>query len=194
MHDGKRVSSIQSCGGCKPVQHQIEIWHDPGGRFTTCDAPVLVPFTKNVRRDLLNAPCILWPISPHGSSLSEDFVGEKAVIRKANAQLRTTVRTEVEQLIPVQLTGRDSLTVTQAIIAAGGLPAMVRAFPRVGLSSAPSHPTDDCRGSHCSAKRRCQLASRVVAGSSSRRMCSKASRTFGPGSTPNSLPSLSRSS
>ena len=31
---------------------QIEVWHDPKRRFMTCDAPVLVPFRRNVRPSL----------------------------------------------------------------------------------------------------------------------------------------------
>ena len=34
---------------------QIEVWHDPKRRFMTCDAPVLVPFRRNVRPSLLAA-------------------------------------------------------------------------------------------------------------------------------------------
>jgi Protein of unknown function (DUF4238) len=43
---------------------QIEVWHDPKRRFMTCDAPVLVPFRRNVRPSLLAAQYIIWPVSP----------------------------------------------------------------------------------------------------------------------------------
>ena len=32
------------------TSRQIEIWCDPRGRFMTCDAPVLMPFRRNVRQ------------------------------------------------------------------------------------------------------------------------------------------------
>lgn len=77
---------------------QIEIWHDPQGRFLTCDAPVLVPFKRNVRPNLIAAPYIIWPISPHRVvALSNKFTGKKAVIREATSGLRTIARNCVEQ-------------------------------------------------------------------------------------------------
>ncbi|WP_156757426.1 DUF4238 domain-containing protein [Actinokineospora pegani] len=77
---------------------QLEIWHDPEGRFTTCDAPVFAPFRRRVRPDLNSTPYIIWPISPHRViALSNDFTGDKAVIRPATSQMRTLVRTGVEQ-------------------------------------------------------------------------------------------------
>lgn len=77
---------------------QIEIWHDARGRFTTCDAPVFVPFQRNVRPDLLAAPFVLWPISPYRTiALSNNLQGEKAVIREATGKLVGMVREGVEQ-------------------------------------------------------------------------------------------------
>lgn len=77
---------------------QIEIWHDPQGRFTTCDAPVLVPFRKCLGQNLLEAPYIIWPISPHRAIvLSDDHVGVKAVLREADGRLVGLVRNSVEQ-------------------------------------------------------------------------------------------------
>ncbi|GAA2662848.1 hypothetical protein GCM10010400_22570 [Streptomyces aculeolatus] len=77
---------------------QIEVWHDHQGRFMTCDAPVLVPFKRNVRPSLIAAPYVLWPISPHRVvALGNDLLGEKAVIREATGKLVGIVRTGVEQ-------------------------------------------------------------------------------------------------
>ncbi|WBM79890.1 DUF4238 domain-containing protein [Cryobacterium breve] len=77
---------------------QIEIWHDPQGRFMTCDAPVAVPFSNNVRPGLMAAPFILWPVSPQRAvALSNELVGEKAVIRVATGKLVGIARTAVEQ-------------------------------------------------------------------------------------------------
>jgi hypothetical protein len=77
---------------------QLEVWHDPQGRFMTCDAPVLVPFRHNVRPSLMCAPYIVWPVSPHRAvALSNDPQGEKAVIREANGKLVGMVRQSVEQ-------------------------------------------------------------------------------------------------
>jgi hypothetical protein len=77
---------------------QIEVWHDPQGRFTTCYAPVLVPFKRNVRPNLIEAPYIIWPVSPHRVvALSNDLQGEKAVIREATGKLVGMVRDGVEQ-------------------------------------------------------------------------------------------------
>jgi hypothetical protein len=77
---------------------QIEVWHDPRGRLTTCDAPVLVPFSRGVRPSLLSAPYIIWPVSPHRAvALSNDPTGEKAVMREASGKLVGIVRQGVEQ-------------------------------------------------------------------------------------------------
>jgi Protein of unknown function (DUF4238) len=77
---------------------QIEVWHDPQGRFMTCDAPVLVPFRRNVRPSLMAAPYIIWPVSPgRVVALSNDLMGEKAVIRQATGKLVGIVRDGVEQ-------------------------------------------------------------------------------------------------
>jgi hypothetical protein len=43
---------------------QIEVWHDPHGRFMTCDAPVLVPFEHNVAPSLMDAAYIVWSGQP----------------------------------------------------------------------------------------------------------------------------------
>lgn len=77
---------------------QIEIWHDPRARFMTCDAPVLVPFRRNVRPDLLSCPYIIWPVSPDRVvALSNDHTGDKAVLREADGQMVGLVRNGVEQ-------------------------------------------------------------------------------------------------
>jgi hypothetical protein len=77
---------------------QIEVWHDPQGRFMTCDAPVLVPFRRNVRPSLMAAPYVVWPVSPHRVvALGNDLLGEKAVIREATGKLMGIVRDGVEK-------------------------------------------------------------------------------------------------
>ncbi|HWL44469.1 MAG TPA: DUF4238 domain-containing protein [Ilumatobacter sp.] len=77
---------------------QIEVWHDPQGRFMTCDAPVLVPFRRNVRPSLAAAPYILWPVSPRRVvALSNDPQGEKAVVRHADGKLVGVVREAIQQ-------------------------------------------------------------------------------------------------
>lgn len=77
---------------------QIEIWHDPKGRFMTCDTPVFVPFRHNVRPSLLSAPYIIWPVSPtRAVALSEDHTGEKAVLREATGKLVGLVQRGIEQ-------------------------------------------------------------------------------------------------
>lgn len=77
---------------------QIEIWDDPGGRFWTCDAPVLVPFARNVRPSLLSAPVVIWPISPHRSvALSINHQGEKATFLRATGKMVGLVRDGVEE-------------------------------------------------------------------------------------------------
>lgn len=77
---------------------QLEVWHDPRGRFMTCDAPVLIPFRHNVRPSLMSAPYIVWPVSPYRAvALSNDPEGEKAVMREANGKLIGMVRQGVEQ-------------------------------------------------------------------------------------------------
>ncbi len=77
---------------------QIEVWHDPQGRFMTCDTPVLVLFRRNIRPSLITAPYILWPVSPHRVvALSDTLLGEKAVIREATGKLVGIVRDSVEQ-------------------------------------------------------------------------------------------------
>lgn len=77
---------------------QIEVWHDPRGRFMTCDAPVFAPFEHNVAPSLLDAPYVVWPISPYRAvALGEDLLGEKAVNREATRKLVTIVRRGVLQ-------------------------------------------------------------------------------------------------
>ena len=77
---------------------QIEVWHDDQGRFSTCDAPVLVPFDKSARHDLHSAPYVVWPVSPHRVvALSNDLIGEKAVIREATGKMVGIVRQAIEQ-------------------------------------------------------------------------------------------------
>ncbi|MEV7012238.1 DUF4238 domain-containing protein [Streptosporangium sp. NPDC051022] len=77
---------------------QIEVWDDPQGRFMTCDTPVLVPFRQNIRPNLLTAPYIVWPVSPHRVvALSNNLLGEKAILREANGKLMGIVRNSVEQ-------------------------------------------------------------------------------------------------
>ncbi|MDI1463360.1 DUF4238 domain-containing protein [Catellatospora sp. KI3] len=77
---------------------QIEVWHDLDGRFLTCDAPVLIPFIRNVRPSLLEAPYVIWPISPHRAvALANEVIGEKAVIREATGKLVGLVRDGVQQ-------------------------------------------------------------------------------------------------
>lgn len=77
---------------------QIELWHDPLGRFMTCDAPVFLPFRRNVRSSLLAAPYVIWPISPNRVvALSNNLVGEKVSIREAKGPLVGMVRQAVEQ-------------------------------------------------------------------------------------------------
>ena len=77
---------------------QIELWHDPLGRFLTCDAPVLLPFRRNVGPSLISAPYVIWPISPYRVvALSNDLVGEKVLIREAKGELVGIVRRAVEQ-------------------------------------------------------------------------------------------------
>ena len=77
---------------------QIEVWHDPKRRFMTCDAPVLVPFRRNVRPSLLAAQYIIWPVSPQRVvALSHDAIGEKVVIREATGELVGIVRNSIEQ-------------------------------------------------------------------------------------------------
>jgi hypothetical protein len=77
---------------------QIEVWHDPQGRFMTCDTPVLVPFRRNIRPNLLTAPYIVWPVRPHRVvALSNNLLGEKAVIREATGKLVGIVRDGIEQ-------------------------------------------------------------------------------------------------
>lgn len=71
----------------------IEIWHDSEGRFMTCDAPVLVPFLRNVRRGLLDAPYVLWPVSPYRVvAMALHPHGMKAVIHPASGKHVGTVR------------------------------------------------------------------------------------------------------
>lgn len=80
------------------TSRQIEIWHDPLCRFMTCDAPVLVPFQRNIRPSLFDAPHILWPISPQRVvALSNNLQGEKAIIRHADGKMVGLVRQAVQQ-------------------------------------------------------------------------------------------------
>lgn len=80
------------------AHRQIEIWHDPLGRFMTCDAPVLVPFVRNIRPDLNSTEYVLWPITPFRVvALGRRHVGEKAVIREADGQMVGLVRRSLEE-------------------------------------------------------------------------------------------------
>jgi hypothetical protein len=80
------------------TSRQLEVWHDPQGRFMTCDAPVLVPFRRNVRPNLVAAPYVIWPLSPERAvALSNDHQGQKAVMREVDGQLRGLARLGVEQ-------------------------------------------------------------------------------------------------
>ncbi len=93
---------------------QIEIWEDPSARFPTCDAPVLVPFIKGRRPPLLSAHQIIWPLSPNRVVvLSNDLVGEKAVIRQASSKQVGTVRDAVlqgrERMVVAGVTQREQL-------------------------------------------------------------------------------------
>jgi hypothetical protein len=77
---------------------QIELWDDPRGRFTTCDAPVFAPFVRNVRRGLHNSPYVIWPLSPtRVVALTETPLGEKAIIREATGKQVGIVNDGVEQ-------------------------------------------------------------------------------------------------
>lgn len=79
------------------TMRQIEVWDDPEGRFMTCDAPVQVPLRSTLRPDLVSAPYVIWPVSPHRVvALSNDLVGEKAVIRQADGKRMGIVRRALE--------------------------------------------------------------------------------------------------
>lgn len=76
----------------------IEVWHDPEGRFWTCDAPVLVPFRRSKGPSLMSAEHILWPVSPNRViALVNEPSGKKAIIRPPTAKERGLVRQAVEQ-------------------------------------------------------------------------------------------------
>jgi len=76
----------------------IEVWDDPSGRFWTCDAPVLVPFRRNVRPSLMAAAFVVWPISPHRAvALSNNPQGEKATFHRSTGKMVGLVRDGVEQ-------------------------------------------------------------------------------------------------
>lgn len=88
---------------------QIEIWNDERGRFLTSDAPVIVPFHRNVRAGLEVCPYIIWPISPwRAVALTLDHVGQKAVIKKANGQMVGLVQRGVEQGRERMIIGAES--------------------------------------------------------------------------------------
>jgi hypothetical protein len=81
-----------------PTTRQIEIRHDAEGSFMTNDAPVFVPFRHNVRPSLNDAPYVIWPISPRRViALSNDLLGEKAVIREVREKQIGLVREGVAQ-------------------------------------------------------------------------------------------------
>lgn len=85
---------------------QLEIWHDPKGRFMTSDSPVLVPFVDGNMPDLRNARRIWWVISPKCAvSLTDDVKGTKAVISKAGNRIIEEVRSATVQ-------GRERLIIT----------------------------------------------------------------------------------
>lgn len=77
---------------------QIEIWEDPGARFLTCDAPILLPFIRGRRASLYASPHVIWPISPRRAIvLTNELVGEKAVIRTATGKMVGAVTEGVER-------------------------------------------------------------------------------------------------
>jgi len=77
---------------------QIEVWHDARARFVTCDAPVIVPFVRNVAPGLEQAEYIVWPISPRRAvALGRELLGEKAIIREATGKHVGIVRDGVLQ-------------------------------------------------------------------------------------------------
>jgi hypothetical protein len=77
---------------------QIEVWHDEQARFMTCDAPVLIPFRRNLSPGLNNAPYVIWPVSPtRVVALGHDLTGDKAVIREATGRQVGIVRECIEQ-------------------------------------------------------------------------------------------------
>ncbi|MBD0861323.1 DUF4238 domain-containing protein [Gordonia sp. zg691] len=81
------------------IGRQIEVWEDPKERFMTCDAPVLVPFGQGGHRpSMLATPWVIWPVSPRRVvALTNDPVGEKAVIRTATSKQVGLVRDAVLQ-------------------------------------------------------------------------------------------------
>ncbi|NTW38524.1 MAG: DUF4238 domain-containing protein [Cellulomonadaceae bacterium] len=77
---------------------QIEVWHDERGRFTTCDAPVLVRCNRSEREGLDSTPYVWWPISPHRViALSREPLGQKAVIREATGAMVGVVNEAVRR-------------------------------------------------------------------------------------------------
>lgn len=118
---------------------QIEVWHDPHGRFMTCDAPVLLPFRRNVRPSLMSAPYVIWPVSPvRAVALSNDPRGEKAVMREASGKLVGMVRRGVEQgrerMIFASEEQRDRLPNGKKI----------RSRPQSRLRCSDRRPTGEC--------------------------------------------------
>ena len=122
---------------------QIEVWHDPKRRFMTCDAPVLVPFRRNVRPSLLAAQYIIWPVSPQRVvALSHDAIREKAVIREATGELVGMVRNSIEQgrerMIFATEGQRDRLPRQQEVSTPrSGAPSMLRPKAERRLRTAP---------------------------------------------------------
>jgi hypothetical protein len=101
-----RVAGFQTEAVFKSMWHaadvlttrQIEIWDDPQQRFATCDAPVLVPFIRNVRPDLLASPYIVWPLSPRRViALSNELAGTKVVMRTATGAQVGLVKNAIRQ-------------------------------------------------------------------------------------------------
>jgi Protein of unknown function (DUF4238) len=77
---------------------QLEIWDDAKGRLLTSDVPVVVPFQAAARPGTIEAPRIIWPISPHRAVvLSNDHAGEKAVLRQVTTQMADALRAAVIQ-------------------------------------------------------------------------------------------------
>jgi hypothetical protein len=75
------------------------------GRFLTSDAPVQIPFVRNLRPSLNDANTVWWPIGPRRAvAWSHVLVGEKVVFRKATTSMTDTVRA-------IMLQGRDRFVI-----------------------------------------------------------------------------------
>ena len=97
IHTELLFKSIWNAADVMTTRH-IEIWDDPQGRFMTSDAPVIVPFKRNQRTDLISTPYVIWPISPFRTvALTNEPTGEKATILLATGKHLGMVREGVEQ-------------------------------------------------------------------------------------------------